>query len=694
MSIRPSIVLEGASRAADWVPYATTMLANMVGGGTRNFSPEEGITVVITRHGSVAKIYIRAEYPEGFRFVGTPYTSVNTGGWGTPYDEDHPQGTPGSFNKREVIVEKNKGVWTAKRYPRYKPYYPDLEFGNMDWTSADGQTVLTWDGPNSPHASEMTYNALLAGACCTENKPNNEWHVGYHYPGFISCYSANCNLVVYLPHKVLAVDSQLPTDYEDKPMIGSKVYKDGEVLVSIAAGGEYNFEANLTDAKPLEVFGAAIQKVTDSEGETTKYLNVMLGQYAVTDPGQAAGYKTNDEYLFRAPMDDLTDFTITRILEEYSISGGGAEGLSSWQFNSTGTEAVAVRGNNGYYNTFKIQIGDEGAVIGEKIYTWDDRVPRWDAPSYPSSLSDGESYTYDGEGSNVLAVGYKDDIIRYGCIYTRRTVTKSFDIWFDSGTGCDVMDSVVEEHIEHWFAFIDDPHAMNEQAPGAFKINTEYNKNSEKHWGGITGTTTDPASMITITHSQELKHPIYIDCRYDTVLFQNTKEPTNAFSYGMIANGSAAFLMRERSVPQSYTYSTSLDLHIDGVQVFETDRDTQIRSPGDCYTTSIYSLSSGKTCSLAGYTFVLGSNQDEQAFSALVLFSSIKVTSFGNIQIHKTNPDAPDFDILFTARTKYADGFTGSFIAHWDGEALIDRQDISTLLDIDDDGVLATTGKI
>ena len=694
MSIRPSIVLEGASKAADWVPYATTMLANMVGGGTRNFAPEEGITVVITRHGSVAKIYIRAEYPEGFRFAGIPYTAVNTSGWGTPYDEDNPQGTSGSFDKREVIIEKDKGVWAAKRYPAYKSSFPDLEYGNMDWTSPDGKTVLTWDGPNSPHASEMTYNVLLAGACCEENIPTNSWHVGYHYPGFISCYSANCNLVVYLPHKVLSVDSQLPTDYEDKPMLGSKVYMDGEVLVSIAAGGEYNFEANLTDAKPLEVFGAAIQKVADDEGNTTKFLNVMLGQYAVTDPAQAAGYKTDDEYLFRAPMDDLTDFTITRILEEFSLDGGGAEGLSSWQFNSTGTEAVAVRGNNGYYNTYKIQIGDEGVVLGEKIYTWDDRVPRWDAPNYPSSLADGESYTYKGAGSGVVAVGYKDDVIRYGCIYTRRTVTKSFDIWVDSGTGCDVMDSVVEEHTEHWFAFVDSPNNMRSWTPGAFKINTEYNKHSEKHWGGIVGTVTDPATMVTITHSQELKHPIYIDCRYDTVLFQSTKEPTNAFSYGMIANGSAAFLMRERSEPANYTYSTSLDLHIDGVQVFETEKGAQTRSPGDCYTTSIYSLGSAKTCSLTGFTFVLGADPDGGSFYSFDIFWSKKVTAFSNIQIHKTNPEKPDFDILFTARTKYADGFTDSFIAHWDGEALINRQDISTLLDIDADGVLATTGKI
>ena len=115
MSLRPSIVLEGATRAADWIPYAKSMLSRMVGGGTRNFSPEEGITVVISRHGSVAKIYIRAEYPEGIRFAGVPYTSVNTSGWGSPYDEDNPQGTPGSFSKSDVILEKYQGAWRAQR---------------------------------------------------------------------------------------------------------------------------------------------------------------------------------------------------------------------------------------------------------------------------------------------------------------------------------------------------------------------------------------------------------------------------------------------------------------------------------------------------------------------------------------------------------------------------------------------------
>jgi hypothetical protein len=279
-------------------------------------------------------------------------------------------------------------------------------------------------------------------------------------------------------------------------------------------------------------------------------------------------------------------------------------------------------------------------------------------------------------------------------MYTKQWVKKSFDIWTDGGTGCEVMDSVVEEHKEHWFAFVDDFDSMNNQTLGAFKVNTEHHIHSEKHWGGITGTTTDPATMITITNSQKLKHPLYIDCRYDTVLFQSTIEPTNVFSYGMIANGSPAFLMRDLSEPQNYTYATSLDLHIDGVQVYETDRFAQTRRPGDCYTTSIYSLGSGKTCSLAGYFFNLSPNQDGVSFPAVIQFGVLKATAFCNIQIHKTNPEQPNFDILFTIRTKYPDAFSDSFIAQWDGEALIKRQDISNLLDIDADGVLATTGKL
>jgi len=693
MPIRPSIVLEGASRAADWVPFATTMLSNMVGGGTRNFSPEDGITIVITRHGSVAKIYIRAEYPEGFRFAGVPYTALNTSGWGTPYEEDNPKGTPGSFNKRDVILEKLKGAWTAKRYPQHKLYYPDLEYGNMDWTSADGQSVLTWDGPNSPHASETTYKLLLAGTCCVENKPDNDWHVGYHYPGFVNCHSLNCNIVVYLPHHVTAVDSQKPITYEEKPMVGSKVYMDGEVLVSIIAGGEYDFVANLADDKPLEVFGAAIQEVIDVEGNTTKYLNVMLGQYAVTDPAQAAGFKTNDEYLFRAPMDDLTNFTIVLVLEEFTLSGGGFEGLSSWQFNSTGTEAVAVRGNNGNYYVYKIQIDDEGVATGTKLHDWSDRAPQWNTSNCTSPLSPGQTSSYEGEGSGILAVGYKNDVIRYACVYTKQKITKSFAMWADGGTGCDVMEYTTEENKEHWLVFINDPSAMNEQYPGAIKINTEYFKEAKKQWGGITGTVTDPATKFTYTNKRDFKHVLYLDCRHDTVLFQTTKEPQNEYSMGLIANGSSGFLMRDSSVPQNYAYQTSLDLRINGIQAYSSDAHTQTRRPGDCFETSIYSQGSGLSCDLSGYLFYVNCPTDS-FFAPHVAFGSIVATSFCNIQIHKTNPEKPDFDILFTARTKYTDGFTDSFIAHWDGEALIDRQDISTLLDIDADGVLANTGKI
>jgi len=697
MLIRPSIVIEGASRAADWIPYATSMLRGMTYDGTTNYAPEDGITIVITRHGSVAKIYIRADYPEGGRFAGIPYTALNTSGWGTPYDEDNPIGTPGSTDHTDVILDKNKGAWAAKRYPEYARYYSDLEYGNMDWTSADGQTVLTWDGPNSPHASEMTYNLKLAGACCVENVPDNDWHIGYHYPGFKSCYSASCHLVVYLPHKVRFVDSQEPTDYEDAPMFGSKVYMNGKVLVIIRAAGEYNFEANLAETKDLEVFGAAIQEVSEDDGSITKYLLVMLGQYAVVEGGgQAAGYKTNDEYLFRAPLNDLTNFAVTRMLEEFTLSGGGQEGLSPWCFNSTATEAVAVRGSSGYYNAFKVSIDKEGIITGELLHAWSDRVPRWVAPNYPSRLDAGESYRYECEGAGILAIGYKDDVIRYGCVYKRAWTFKSFERDNPADPLCDIMYSTLETYEEIWFAFVDDLDEMSDTIPGAFKINTEHDTHVETTYGGVSGTPENPALIISITKKQELKHPIFIDCRYDMVLFQTTTEPNNTFNYGFIANGSPAFLMREISQPSDYSFITSVDFHIAGVQVYESTQFIQKRSPGDCFETSIYSLDGGYSCDLTEYFLNLVGDPDGNAVYPVNLFGSVTATIFCNIQTHKNDPEKPDFDILFTMRTKYSDPDmpSESFIARWDGATLADRQDISTLLDIDDDGVLANTGKI
>lgn len=691
MAYTPSIVLEGASRAADWIPFAKTMLNGMVGDGTRNSSPEDGITIVITRHGSVAKIYIRAEYPEGFKFAGVPYTGVNTSGWGSPYDEDNPKGTPGSYSNRDVIIEKTKGVFTAKRYPAYNADYPDLQYGNMDWTSSDGKTVLTWKGPNSGQTCEMSYHRQVAGYCCSENQPTNNWHAGYHYPGFVHALSYNCNLVVYIPQKITAVDSQEPTEFQSELFLGSDIYMDGELLVSVKVAGDYINDQATDDA--MFVYGAAIQKVTEEDGSTTEYLVAMLSGYTVVT-SQNTSFKSSKDYLYRAPMDDLTDFELTNPLSAFDLTGAGHNTDAPWSFNSTGTEAVTVRGQTG--DVYKIVIADNGTATGDRIWKYSDSGIFAIQDGYHSPLDFGEINRWDAKGSQVLGVGFKGDKVRYAMLYTKmwEEVGITLD---DPGVGCDTLTYRKEYDMQGWFAFVDDPHAMNEQYPGAIKAYDRHEIFTEDTLGGTDGTVAIPAIVRTTDNKANKKHPIFIDCRYDTVLFHNINEPRNSFSYGLtVAFGT--FLMDDLASPQFYTSTLDFDLHIEGIVAYESATFTQQRHPGDCFKTSIYSLSSGKDCDQTGYRLHLTGDLDGDNLSPAddSWFEAYNVAAFCNIHIHKVNPDKPDFDILFTARTKYSDpdAPSDSFVAHWDGEALINRQDAPTLLDIDEDGVIATTGKI
>jgi len=683
MSIRPSIVLEGASRAADWVPYATTMLQNMVSDGTRNFSPEDGITVVITRHGSVAKIYIRAEYPEGFKFAGVPYTPVNTSGWGSPYNENNPQGTPGSFSDRDVIIEKDKGVWTAKRHPQYEPYYPDLKYGNMDWTSSDGKTVLTWDGPNSGTSCEMSYHKQIIGACCEENKPTNDWHLGYRYPGFISALSVSCFLIVYVPQKVTAVDDREPVDVESELFLSSNIYKDGKLLLSVKVSGDYVQDKQTDDA--MFVYGAAIQTVDDVD-----YLVAMLSGYTVVT-GQSTSFKASKDYLYRAPMDDLTNFTLEDAMPVYSLIGGGHNTDSPWVFNSTGTEAVTLRGQRG--DAYKIVISDTGSVTGSQLWNYFGSGVKATQEGYHSPLNFGELDRWDARGAHVIGIGYKDDKIRYAVMY--------YTFWEETGitldnpaVGCDTLIYKREYDMQGWFAFVDDP---NDATTSGVKAYSRHEIFTESTLGGTDGSIEEPAVTRKTDNYSDKKHPIFIDCRHDTVLFHNLKEPNNSFSYGINVNF-GAFLMNDRAEPQHYTSELSLELQIEGIQAYESDVFTQQRRPGDCFRTSIYSLGSAQPCDQTGYQLYLSGDVDGLSLNPPndAWFEAYNVAAFCNIHIHKTNPDKPDFDILLTTRTKYSDpdAPSDSFLAHWDGKVLIDRQDISTLLDIDDDGVLAITGKI
>jgi len=698
MPIRPSIVLEGASRAADWIPFAQNMLRGMASDGTSNFSPEDGITIVIFRHGSVAKISIHATYPTGFKFVGVPYTSVNTSGWGSPYDEDNPKGTPGAGYNRDVILEKDKGVWTVKRYPRYKTKYPDLEYGNMDWTSSDGKTVLSWYGPNSGPSCEMQYHRQTLGITCEENLPANNWHKGYLYPGQIEILSFDNSMVVYIPQRITAVDDRESTTFAGELFIGHNIYMNGEILATINAAGDYNYEADGGEGESLFVYGAAIQKVTEADDTITSYLVAMLCDYSIV-VGATTSYRYKKHYLYRAPMDDLDDFELTEV---FTSGLGGGDGTDSpWTFNSTGTKVVGQVGKGAGVqaknaSVYEISITDDGSVTYEMLWDADNKskigtAKRYD---YKSPLDPGEFDDWDATNTCVLAVSYKDDAVRYAVVYSEYGGRVGYDR--DTSGACDIDNRYTTGFMNSWFAFADNPADIKSDSPVMHRRKEYF---SELTYGGVDpGSSSDPAVKRITGMDEDYKIPIYIDCRHDTVLFHNTKEPQNEFSYGF-AVGFTSFMMPELNNPPTYQWTMNLELQIEGIVAYESSSYTQTRTPGDCFKNSIYSLSSGKPCDLTGFQLSVSSIPPDDSISITqqpVTFPGFETESFCNIQIHKTNPTKPDFDILFTARTKFSDidAPSDSFIAHWDGEALIDRQDISTLLDIDDDGVLANTGKI
>ena len=695
MYTKPSIVLEGAPNAADWLPFATSMLRSMTSDGSANYTPEEGITIVISRYGSTSKILIRAEYPEGFRFAGKPYDTQHTSGWGAPYSDDNPKGTPGSHENSDVILENSQGGWQAYRYPDYEADYSKLEYGNLDWTSADGTTVVTWDGANSPHRSEGAYTGELSGICCTTITPANNWHVGYYYPGFKIINSANCGLIPYTPQSIDFVDSQEPTSFYSEDIVNSNIYMNGELLLraKVPLGVYPSPEVE----KDMQVFGAAIQQVTEVDGSITKYLVAVLGGYSDL-PSSSTSIKEQYEYLYRAPLSDVESYVLTRIESSPGLFiQADMSDLSPWCFNSTGNKAVALRDITSQ-NVIEISIADDGTVTEQTLWDYSNGAPVKTQVGYHSPLSPGDTDRWDSRGAVVVAVGYKNDKVRYGVRYSIEWQEKGITL-DNPAVGCDTIHYQLDNDIKAWFVFADYPGDVTEQTVGGKYIHSEHVTFKESKLGGTVGTYLDPALLVEFGNEKEMYHPLYIDCRYDMVVYQHTTEVYNRFKYGVLGDGSAAYPIPEYNYPDRYDYSISLEMYIEGNQVYTSNSFIQSRKPGECHPDYTFSAITPYACDQTGYLLYLsGGDQNNASYSlsTYLEFGSYDVVSFCNIQIHKQDPDKADFDILFTARTKFSDpeAFADSFVAHWNGTELTEISTIETLLGLGENGILANTGKI
>ena len=689
MLINPSIVLEGTSRAADWIPFAKSMLQSMTVDGMSREAPEAGISITVSRYGDIAKIIIQAEDEDGYHFVGRPYDSLNTSGWGSPYDEENPSGTPGSATNQEVLLENIKGEYSVKRYPLYSGDFPNLEYGNMDWTSADGKTVLTWDGNNNPHSNAFPPARILYGGCCTENQPANNWHKGYTFPGLVvSQRSIDCAPFEYLSQRVLTVDSLEPASYYGESMHSNKIYKDGKVLVELKIGA-----ADVTGIAGADVdvfvFGAAIQKVEDEDGVITQYLVAVYSSLEIDTTGSQ---RFQESYLYRAPLLDVTNYETTYLSPLYSSDGSQTTDYSPWFFNSKGNEAVCVA--QGGAN--RIRISDQGALVVDVLYAPDAIWPVWENPGFTSPLEIDDIDRWDKDGRTIISVGYKDDVIQYGVEYLvawhERGITNE-----DPATGCDTLTSLQEYGEKKWFAFTDAPEVMNSITTGAKPVADAYTYFSFANEGGTNGTAADPARLHTTHKEREIFHPLYTDSRYSIIVYERTVMPANTLLFGQNVLGSA-FLMEPLADAATYNYEVSLEVYIEGVLVYETHPVVLIKRAGDCRELSVYgSFPDQFPCNQVGTQLYLAGNPDRQGaiYEEPYLVEAHNPVFFCNVQIHKSNSAEPNFDILFTARTKYTEGLpTVSFAATWDGSELIDIIDVPELLGIREDGVFVNTGKI
>lgn len=686
MRSTPSIVLEGTSRAADWIPFAKSMLEGMVSDGTSNSSPEEGITIVVQRHGLVSKIYIKAiDAPKKY-FVGVPYDGVNIAGWGEPYDENNPQGTPGSTLHQEVLITLD-GTAAVERFPEYAQDYPDIKYGNTSWISADGETLLSWDGNNTTHNFENTSTLIIQGACCIDNQPTNNWHKGYTYPGVTASQRIYCTPFENRSQRITAVDSYTPVSFQSEDMVSNKIYKDGEVLLTIKVALDAYTGVEETD---VFVFGAAIQKVEEEDGSITEYLVAMVTGLALDT---TTSQKDDKDYLYRTPLLDFNTYTLTRVSPNFNVGSSlGTISFSPWIFNSTGTEAVRVA----EYSVIKINIDDQGGVTDTLVYNDADLEAIWKNSAFVSPLNPGDEDYWAKSGLRIKSVGYKNGVAHYGVEYRKAWARRKLAL-DDPGTGCDTLTDTKERHDQVWFAFTAEPISVHSASPGAMLIDTHHRIFEYDNVGGINGTLSAPARKYHTYKKRDVRHAIFIDSEHEIIVFEHTIVPANTHYYGQNV-GDAAFLMDTLASPATYVCEIKVEMFIAGALVYESEAIRQIRRPGDCHETSRYAVFNEQfSCDQTGFLLYLSGNPDAQGdvYQSYDHWEQYNMFFFCNVQVQNDLVNEGEFDILFTTRSKLAVGTpSASFTAHWDGEGLINEVDIPELLGINNDGVYVNTGKI
>lgn len=306
---RPHVVILGDRvEAIKWIGYALAQFDVQVNKFTPNFAttinPQRHIAIEMKQLGGVAKVTINARPPVAPSYIGNPYDQAFYGGWGYPYAEPDdegeydvpvtsknvPYGTTFGEDVEHVILDgKSKIYRQPKRFPQYKGQYVvgdvegaeeiiSLAYGTMDWVSAGGNTIITWDGTNSrhnyivPNIDDILHGAY-AGTC------NDDANEGFPYLGHVFTEGPQCDTDP-TPYKydiarvqgVTEGAGQELSDYDIVPAMTGRVYKDGQVI------WEAPTEGYSGSTRPVITAACLVSRVNDDD-EPIQLLRVVVAKY-------------------------------------------------------------------------------------------------------------------------------------------------------------------------------------------------------------------------------------------------------------------------------------------------------------------------------------------------------------------------------------------------------------------------------
>lgn len=320
-------------------------------------------------------IYANPKLP---MFIGVPWDMWHMGGWGYPYGTDRKKdaptdpdivknvdyGTERSHTFKEAFVKFQGNIKVnpvGKRYPEISE--TEIYYGDIDWAPSEFLR-LSWDGVPSRHPIEVySYDRLFTGKWCLETTS----------PALIGCFlttgsecsgdSTTWNKTGAL-YRVRTVDTQIEgfssevwadiyslSSYDLVSAFSGKVYSQGKVIHDFGSSyavkgvcyhtGEYTQDLTRNGVKFSQTFLVAILAPHPaSHGHYREYLCAInvddLGSSGTTK----CYIKDLDVYYSNYAASMRTEYDQLAEMGELNTSD---RNISSWHFNASGTQGVAIR---------------------------------------------------------------------------------------------------------------------------------------------------------------------------------------------------------------------------------------------------------------------------------------------------------------------------------------------------------------